>query len=68
MKTSTRIAKLKIKIENLRDEIKEIQESCLHQNATFKYDSDTGNWDKSQDRYWRDYHCPDCDKRWSVDS
>jgi hypothetical protein len=46
---------------------KELQSICQHPNVIKKYESDTGNWCRSDDSYWIRYHCPDCDKRWTVD-
>ena len=45
----------------------ELQKICSHVNASKKYCSDTGNWDRNSDSYWIDYSCPDCGKKWSVD-
>ena len=46
-----------------------IQEECNHPTAclTFKYGSDTGNWDRNEDSYWTDYTCTLCEKRWSEE-
>jgi hypothetical protein len=46
---------------------RDLQSICTHPNATKKYSSNTGNWDRGQDSYWIDWHCLDCDKRWSTD-
>lgn len=46
---------------------RELQTLCQHPNASKKYGSDTGNWDRGQDSYWIDYNCPDCGKRWQED-
>lgn len=49
------------------DAEEELQTLCQHPNVIKKHESDTGNWDRSQDCYWISYRCPDCDKRWTVD-
>lgn len=57
----------KMKAE-LRKKIEKIQSECLHKNLTYEYGADLGNWSKSDDCYWIAYHCPDCSKRWRVDT
>lgn len=49
------------------DAEKELRSLCKHPNASKKYCGDTGNWDRSQDSYWIEYKCPDCNKFWTVD-
>lgn len=46
-----------------------IQENCSHpkEALTFKYGSNTGNWDPHDDCYWTDYECGLCEKRWSEE-
>lgn len=46
---------------------RELQAICTHPTATRKNFSDTGNWDRSQDSYWTEWHCTDCGKRWSTE-
>lgn len=46
---------------------RELQNLCSHPNASKKYCSDTGNWDRSQDSFWIEYRCADCGKFWSVE-
>jgi hypothetical protein len=47
--------------------LKEIQNICNHPNVSKEYKANTGNYDSSADRYWINFHCPDCDKRWQED-
>lgn len=47
-----------------RNKEKELQESCSHPNLVSKGHSDTGNWDRSQDSFWYQHNCPDCEKAW----
>lgn len=49
------------------DAEKELRSLCSHPNVSKKYCGDTGNWDRSQDSYWIEYKCPDCNKFWTVD-
>lgn len=51
----------------LSEELYELQTICTHPDITKKYCGDTGNYDPSQDSYWINWHCPDCDKRWTTD-
>lgn len=55
------------KIDYWTTKLLEFQETCPHIVVTMEYKSNTGNYDPSADCYWRDYHCHDCDKRWSKD-
>ena len=48
------------------ESVKLIQDNCKHENASFSYGSDTGNYCKADDVYWKDYKCPDCNKWWRV--
>lgn len=45
-------------------EIDTLREKCTHPNAQKENKASTGNWDRSQDCYWRDCKCPDCGKLW----
>lgn len=54
-------------IQSAHKKIRRLQEQCTHPNVVKKYGSNTGNYDPSQDCYWTDFTCPDCDKRWSED-
>ncbi len=43
-----------------------LQAACPHAAPTYKYRGDTGNWDKSDDKYWIDWACTDCGKQWQT--
>ncbi len=45
-----------------------LKESCTHPNATGEHGSNTGNWCSQDDSYWISCSCPDCGKRWRIDS
>lgn len=47
--------------------IKHIQNNCEHKNVDKKYRGDIGNWCPSDDRYWIEYTCRDCNKFWTED-
>jgi hypothetical protein len=59
--------KLTASIQRVQGRLKKLQDICTHPNAVKENKSDTGNWDRSQDSYWRECHCPDCGKRWVED-
>jgi hypothetical protein len=56
-------------ISNLYKELKQIQKECSHPKSCLEKEakSNSGNYDPSADRYWYDFHCTLCDKRWSED-
>lgn len=43
------------------------QESCAHLNVDKVTESNTGNYDPSQDSYWYNCKCLDCNKQWMED-
>ena len=47
------------------DEEVKLQKLCEHPDLTVKHDSNTGNYDPTVDSYWTNYHCCDCDARWT---
>ena len=69
--TSAQIKRKRIsildKIANLQDQLTDLQSKCNHQNVTKKLQGSTGNYDPTADYYWIDWHCPDCNKRWTTD-
>lgn len=40
---------------------------CRHPDAEKTYHGDSGNYDPNDDRYWYEFYCPDCGKRWTED-
>ncbi len=67
MKISTRITRLKDKIQKARQEITVIQDACPHHRLVGKFYSDTGNYCSSDDSYWVELECPECQKFWRTD-
>lgn len=51
----------------LSEELYELQSICTHPTVTKQYRGSSGNYDPSNDGYWINWHCPDCDKRWTTD-
>jgi hypothetical protein len=41
-----------------------LQKECKHSSLSRIPKSDTGNYDRSGDRYWFEYNCSDCGKSW----
>lgn len=56
------------KIDDYHAIIAEQQEKCPHDNAVKTYGGATGHYDPSCDKHWCDFECPDCQKRWRLDS
>lgn len=54
-------------IERLQNEVLRQQGLCSHRNLKRTPRSDTGNWCKSDDCYWYEFHCQDCDKFWTEE-
>lgn len=54
-------------IANATTKLMELQKECKHPMAERINRADTGNYDSSQDSYWRDCKCPDCGKFWKED-
>ncbi len=45
----------------------DLQNSCNHNNVIKKNCGSTGNWDRNDDEYWREFRCLDCQKFWTED-
>ncbi len=54
-------------IRTYSDRLQELKNLCSHPSATKENKSSTGNYDPSQDAYWRECVCPDCGKLWTED-
>lgn len=67
MKIEIKRKRIEQKMEKLRQELKQLQLNCPHVNFTKQYKGSTGNYDPSQDCYWIDYHCQDCNLKWSTE-
>lgn len=65
----SRVQQIYKKIKKLNKELMEIQDECSHPKHALKIKKcgDSGNYDPSDDRYWIEYHCTLCDKRWDED-
>lgn len=51
----------------INDQIKTLQDICLHPNVNKEYKGNTGNYDPTSDCYWIEWKCPDCNKRWDTE-
>lgn len=54
------------KIDILMQELQDLQTECPHNHVESKAGSNTGNYDPTANSYWTDFHCPDCEKKWTV--
>ena len=69
MKISTRIRTIKKKSNKIHEEIRDIQDNvCTHPNMTFEYKSGGGGWSNPKTSYWKEFECPDCQKRWHSET
>jgi len=60
-----KVAKLNEAKALISHQIKYIQDVlCSHEHVIVIHKADTGNWCKSDDRYWTENTCQDCGKRW----
>jgi hypothetical protein len=62
-----KLAKLDEKLHIIYKKITDLQNLCPHENFEKKYCGDSGNYDPSNDSYWIDWKCIDCNKRFSTD-
>lgn len=67
MKTKTKLKQIRTKQVKAELELEQLQAECEHPNRLVKYGANTGNWCASDDSYWIDIFCPDCEKMWTVD-
>ena len=58
--------KITSKISSLTQQLCELREECPHENITYKYFGSNGNYDTSANSYGIDWHCQDCDKRFTT--
>ena len=61
------VGEIKIKINSLWKEVDEIQKNCKHLIVKTVLKADTGNYDRSQDRYWKEITCFACEKQWTEE-
>jgi hypothetical protein len=60
------VAELKEEIAKHHIKIHRLRENCPHDNPTKEYDGDGGSY-YDQARYWVNFTCLDCGKRWTED-
>ena len=68
IKLETRRKRIQAKMSKLYAELLTLQDSCEHLNAFGMYQANDGNYDPSCDSYWLECRCPECGKRWHIDS
>lgn len=55
------------RMEFFATKMRELQLGCMHEDHSRVARSDTGNWCRSDDRYWYDCSCTLCGKTWTED-
>ena len=65
-KFKTRYNKLIEKQKLLNEQINSLQNECTHENLEYKFRGYTGNYDSTLDRYWIEWFCNDCNKKWTT--
>lgn len=68
MARELKAARLKREIEERQKELYDHQEKCKHTRGTYRYRSNTGNYDPHCDSYWVETECGVCGKRDMFDS
>jgi hypothetical protein len=61
------VQEIEKQIKELERIISRIQCECNHPPSILEkeHKSNTGNYDPAEDKYWINYHCPLCGKRWT---
>lgn len=67
LNTKEKIKQLEASISELNAQLREIRNSCEHKSVMYRSDSNTGNYD-STDEYWKVVVCLDCGHRMRFDS
>jgi len=64
----TKAERLLLEIGALQTQLARHQSRCKHptRHLRYKLDGSTGNYDPTQDRYWTDFHCRLCQKKWTT--
>lgn len=66
MKIEIKRKRIEEKIKKLYEDLNHLQINCPHTNQAKQYKGSTGNYDPHDDCYWIEFHCHDCNKRWST--
>lgn len=67
MNKLTEVEKLQNRVKTIYRKIEKIQTECKHRKCEKTSRGNTGNYSKSDDRYWNDCYCPYCQKRWTEE-
>ena len=54
-------------MQELREQLTTLQQTCTHVYTTYQPRADTGNWCAADDQYWTDLHCYECGLHWRQD-
>ena len=63
-----RVIELNAEVSKLSEELIHLQDICTHPAETLyrKGNSNTGNYCPGDDKYWYDFHCKCCGRRWTT--
>jgi hypothetical protein len=61
------VKQIKEEINSLWSKIDRIKDKCKHLFVDTVLKSDTGNYDPTQDCYWKEMTCLTCEKQWNED-
>lgn len=59
--------RLEARIADLHTKLLALQKECEHELAMATHKADTGNYDRSMDRYWIEHDCPSCGASWITE-
>lgn len=62
-----RLLLLQGKLNKVYSEISDLRSECAHPNVIVTHHGDTGNYCQADDRYWKEFTCPDCGKFWNEE-
>jgi hypothetical protein len=66
MNFKTEYDKIKKNLAKQYEKLRDLQGTCPHEDLYGEYESNTGNWSPSDDRYWLHLKCDDCGKVWNI--
>lgn len=59
---------LQLRLERIQNELEMLKTICKHtQHLTYKDRGDTGNYDPSDNSYWREWYCHECGAQWITE-
>lgn len=63
------VIRIKNKISLLENSLANLQSNCKHPKKFLQKErkGNTGNYDPSQDCYWTEFYCEQCEKSWDEE-